>query len=49
VFHQVAPFVGGAGYMVAIFVQRNIPGLFAFAYVAAVASVVIPTGLIGLQ
>lgn len=46
---QAAPFVGGLGYLIAIFVQRKLPQFFAIAYFAAVASVVIPAGLIALQ
>ena len=39
---QVAPFVGGAGYLGALFVQQALPELFVFAYPAAVVAFVFP-------
>jgi hypothetical protein len=46
---QVGPFVGGAGYLFAIFVQRKAPQFFALAYFAAVASVVVPAAYLILS
>ncbi len=39
---KVAPYVGGAGYLGALFVQQTLPELFIFAYPFAVFVFVIP-------
>ena len=39
---QVAPVVGGVGYLGALFVQQALPELFIFAYPLAVAVFAIP-------
>lgn len=39
---KVAPFVGGAGYLAALLVQKSLPELFVFAYPIAVAALVVP-------
>ena len=39
---QVAPFIGAAGYLAALFVQQNLPELFIFAYPGAVFAFVAP-------
>ena len=39
---KIAPFVGGAGYLFALFVQQALPELFIFAYPLAVAVFVLP-------
>lgn len=45
---QVAPFVGGAGYLGALFVQQALPELFIFAYPLAVAVFAAPIAFIVL-
>lgn len=39
---NVAPFVGGACYLAALFIQQSLPELFIFAYPGAVFVFVIP-------
>jgi hypothetical protein len=46
---QVAPFVGGAGYLGALFVQQALPELFIFAYPAAVFAFAAPIVFIVLS
>jgi hypothetical protein len=43
---KVAPFVGGAGYLGALFVQQLLPELFVFAYPAAVFAFAAPIAFI---
>lgn len=46
---QAAPFVGGAGYLAALFVQQALPELFVFAYPLAVFVFVAPIAFIVLS
>ena len=45
---KVAPFVGGAGYLAALFVQQTLPELFVFAYPLAVFVFAAPIAFIVL-
>ena len=45
---QVAPFIGGAGYLGALFVQQTLPELFVFAYPLAVFVFAAPIAFIVL-
>lgn len=46
---EVAPFVGGAGYLGALFVQQTLPELFVFAYPFAVFVFTVPIAFIVLS
>ena len=41
-FLKVAPYVGAAGYLGALFVQQVLPELFIFAYPLAACSIIVP-------